>query len=460
MRVSLGRVMAGLAMLAFMLAFSLSAAAQLSMSSAVDLALRSDPTVKMAQSDVDRAKAALTETHDAYIPKIAATAGVGESVGVPLDVPVIFGIAGNSLVFNFSQRDYVRAASAALRSANLALLESRDAVAEDVVLTYIRLNNAEQRAAAMAQEYGYANRLVTIVQDRLNAGQDTRIELLKARRTAAQIRVAQLQTEDDVAAFTDHLTRLLGLSGTHLATIPSSIPVMPPFHTPSRLEPDSYGIQSAFANAVSKQEQAFGDARWRLRPQLSLGFNYSRIDTAFSNYDLYYPGFNGAPVNGSAGVPGGLSENALSVGIQLEIPLLDRQREARSHESLADARHALLDAENRRNQFLEGRFKLRHSAAELSAQADLAGIDRDLAQEQLNTVLIQLNAASAGTETHELNPEDEQNARIQVSARTIDLLKDQLALVEAQVSLMRQSGTLAAWLKAAATAPVSLTATP
>jgi outer membrane protein TolC len=337
-----------------------------------------------------------------------------------------------------------------LRSANLALLEARDGVAEDVVLTYIRLNNAEQRDATMGQEYGYANRLVTIVQDRLNAGQDTRIELLKARRTAAQVHLAQLQTEDDVAEFSGHLMRLMGLSGSRLATVASSIPVMPPFSTPARLEPDSYGIQADFANAMSKQEQAFGDARWRLRPQLSLGFNYSRIDTAFSNYDLYYPGFNN-----------NLSANALSVGVQLEIPLLDRQREARSHESLDDAHHALLNAENRRNQFLEGRFKLRNSAAELSAQADLAGIDRDLAQEQLNTVLLQLDAASAGTETHELNPEDEQNARIQVSARTIDLLKDQLALVEAQVSLMRQNGTLDPWLKAAATGIASLSsATP
>jgi outer membrane protein TolC len=445
MSLSLARAAVGMAMLAL----SLRATAQLSMSSAVDLALRNDPAVKMAQSDVDRAKAALSEAHDAYIPKIAASAGIGESVGVPLDVPVIFSVSGNSLVFNFSQRDYVRAAREGLRSAGLALLESQDAVAEDVVLTYIRLNNAEQRDTTMTQEYGFANRLVTIVQDRLNAGQDNRIQLLQARRTAAQIHLAQLQTQDDVATFSDHLTRLLGLQGTRLTTVPSSIPAMPSFQTSLRIEPDSFGIQADFANAASKQEQAFGDSRWRLRPQISLGFNYSRIDTAFSNYDLYYPGFNA-----------NLSENALSVGVQLQIPLLDQQREARSHESLDDAHHALLDAENRRNQFLEGRFKLRHSTAELSAQADLAGIDRDLAQEQLKTVLLQLNAASAGTETRELNPEDEQNARIQVSARTIDLLKDQLALTEAQVSLMRQTSTLDAWIKAAAAASASLTAAP
>jgi outer membrane protein TolC len=297
----------------------------------------------------------------------------------------------------------------------------------------------------MAQEYGYTNRLVAIVQDRLNGGQDTRIDLLKARRTAVQVHLAQLQTQDNIATLTDHLTRLIGLPGTRLATVPSSIPAMPSLDTPLRLEPDSFGIQSAFANAASKQEQAFGDARWRLRPQFSFGFNYSRISTAFTNYNQYYPGFN---ANNN-------SQNAVSVGLQIEIPVVDRQREARSHESADDAHHALFDAENRRNQFLEGRFKLRHSLEELSAQADLAGIDRDLAQEQLNTVMTQLSANAAGSETRQLNPEDEQNAHIAVSARTIDLLNDQLALTEARVSLMRQTSTLDAWLQAAAAAPAT-----
>jgi outer membrane protein TolC len=450
MRAALG-VAVGWTMLA---ALTAGARAQISLSSAVDLALHNDPTVKMAQSDVDKAQASRMEARDAYFPTLGVGGGVGEGLGVPLDVPQVFTVASHSLLFNFSQRDYMRAADAGLRAANLALLEAHDGVAEDVVLTYVRLNNAEQREAAMGQEFGDATRLVAIVQDRLNAGQDNRIDLLKARQTAAQVHLAQLQTQDDVANFTDHLTRLIGLPGTRLATVASSIPAMPSLDTPIRLEPDSYGIQSAFANASSKQEQAFGDARWRLRPQLSFGFNYSRISTAFTNYTVYYPGFN---------KPGN-SDNAVSVGIQLQIPILDQQRSARARESADDAHHALLDAENRRNQFLEGRFKLRHSMAELEAQADLAGIDRDLAQEQLNTVMIQLSANSAGTETHQLSPEDEQHARIAVSTRTVDFLNDQLALTEARVSLMRQTSTLDAWLQAAVNAgpgtPAGVVAAP
>ena len=48
-----------LPLFAWMLAFAVAAPAQISMSSAVDLALRNDPRIRMAQADVAKAQAAL-----------------------------------------------------------------------------------------------------------------------------------------------------------------------------------------------------------------------------------------------------------------------------------------------------------------------------------------------------------------------------------------------------------------
>ena len=166
--------------LVLLTALAARAPAQISMTSAVDLALRNDPRVKMAHEDVAKAQATLAETHDAYIPTIGITGGYGGSTGVPLSVPVVFSIASQSLLFNFSQKDYVRAATAGLQAADLAFQEARDKVAEDVVVTYLNLDNAQQRQTAMIDESAAANRLVAIVQDRLDAGQDTRIDLLRA----------------------------------------------------------------------------------------------------------------------------------------------------------------------------------------------------------------------------------------------------------------------------------------
>ncbi|MGI4831161.1 MAG: TolC family protein, partial [Janthinobacterium lividum] len=99
-------------LLSFFLLFSLSnrrASAQISLSTVVNLALQNSPRVKIAATDLARAEAVLAETKEAFVPVIGANGGVGRSTGAPLNPPVIFSIAAQSLVFNFSQPDYIRA---------------------------------------------------------------------------------------------------------------------------------------------------------------------------------------------------------------------------------------------------------------------------------------------------------------------------------------------------------------
>lgn len=429
-------------------AFVVGASAQISLSSAVDLALRNDPRVSMAKADVAKARAHLAAARDVYVPNLVADGGYGQGFGVPTGLPVIFSMSSQSLVYNFSQRDNVRAASAALEAANLALQETSEQVSEDVVVTYLNLENAQRRQTAIAQEYGFAASLATIVQERLDAGQDTRIESLRARRNATQIQLEQLQTDDEASGLSDHLARLTGLPGTHLDAVSSSIPALPPIRPLAAGEPTSFGIKSAFAIAKSKQEAAFGVSRYRLRPEISLNLNYSRIDTGQNGYTRYYPNFTGQ------------SENAESVYLQIQIPLFDRKHQDDVHAAAAEASHAKFEAQNQQNQFLDGRHKLLHSAAELSARSELAQIDLDLAQEQLNAVLAQLNAKSASDDRPQLTPKDEQNARLQQSARTIDLLNAQFQFSQTEINLMRQTGQLDDWLKTAAATPPALSVSP
>ena len=125
------RLATGLAMLA---ALAGTARAQISMSSAVDLALRNDPRIKSAQAEVVKARADLASTHDAYIPTVGISGGYGGSTGVPLSVPVVFSIASQSLLFNFSQKDYIRAARSGYDASRLAAEDVREQVAEDAVM--------------------------------------------------------------------------------------------------------------------------------------------------------------------------------------------------------------------------------------------------------------------------------------------------------------------------------------
>ena len=411
-----------------------SASAQISFTTAVDLALRSNPKVLSAQADVDRARAQLSETRDVYIPSLVANSGLGYSYGFPLGQPTVFSLTSQSLLFNFSQHDYIRAARAGLEAANFALKDARQQVEEDVALTYVSLDQAQQRKTVAAEEYSSASRLVSIVQDRLDAGQDNAMELLRARRTTAEIRLLQIQIDNEVSSFADHLARIVGLSDNQFTTVSSSIP---PIATPapsSNFLPESPALLAAKANAASKLEQARGDMRYLLRPQVAFVAQYSRFSN-FNNYTEFYPTFN--------------NFNAAAVGVQMSLPVFDRVHQDKARESLGDAHHAAQDAITARNQFLEGRLKLSHSTTELQARAELASIERDIAHGELDIILLQLQSSTSGTEP-QITPKDEQKARIQERQKFIDLIQADFQLHQTQIYLLRQNGQLEDWLKSVA----------
>ena len=384
--------------------FAPHAGAQISLSTAVNLALRNSPKVKIAQADVDKARAVLSESKDAFVPAVAATGGVGKSTGAPLNPPVVFSIGAQSLVYNSSQRDYIRAAHAGLDSARLALDATRSDVVEDVTSSYVALDNALQRQAAANDALGFAGHLVNVTEDRFNSGVDPHIELTKSRHTEAQIRLQQLTIEDEIAMQADHLARLTGLPARGMGTEHSSVPTLelPPAEiTPEPADPRRMvGLSAAFAAAQAKDYTAHGQKHYLLRPQVAFNASYSRISTAFTAYTQYYP-YYAHPGN---------SFNSLSLGVEITVPILDMVHRAKYHEAQADAARALYEAQSQQLQFLEGRVKLRHSAQELAARSRLAELDRELAQDQLDAVLVRLQANAGATQGEQMTPKDEQNA--------------------------------------------------
>ncbi|MFP5233503.1 MAG: TolC family protein [Acidobacteriota bacterium] len=420
-------------------AYAAGASAQISLASAVDLALKNDPQVQMREAAVQKAEAELKATRDVYIPSVGASLGYGEGVGVPTALPTVVSLTTQSLVFNFSQRDNIRAAASGLEAAKLSLEDTRSQVEQDVATTYLNLDSDQRKLKVMDQEVSDAERLVTIAQERLDEGEDTRMDLLKAQRTAARIQLDKMDLQDDVASLSDHLSRLIGLRDDQITTIESSIPAVPAAEVPAPIvdQPDSAGIQAAMDSARSKQELAFGESRYLLRPELTFGMNYTRIDTSQNAYTTYYPAFLNK------------SENAISVYLTMNLPIYDRQHKDESNEAEAEAHRAYFESESQREQFLEGRKKLRRNAAELAARSNLAQLDQAIAQEQVRVIETQLNSSSS-TGRQPMTPEDEQRALMEEENRTLDLLDSQYQLQQSRLNLLEQTGGLQQWLKNAA----------
>jgi outer membrane protein TolC len=412
------------------------AVAQISFTTAVDLALKNSPKVLMAQADVDKAKAGLAEARDIYIPNLSAGSGLGYSYGFPVGQPSIFNFNSQSLLFNYSQRDYLRAARSALDAANLSLKDTRQAVAEDAATTYFALDRDLQRQAALSEQAAYAAHLVAIVQDRLDAGQDTAIGLTTARLSSAQIHLSELRADDEAASDQAHLARLVGLPAQGLTVASSSIPTFTqsPTDTAGSPLPNSPAVEAAYATARAKRETAFGDARYLWRPQIYFAAQYNRF-TKYNNYDLYYKNFQ---------------HNNAGIGVQIQLPIIDMLHRAKARESAADAAHAEHEADLARDQFLEGRQKAQHSTAELSARAEIASLDQQLAQQQLDALLVQLTSGSGNAAGPQMTPKDEATSRIAEREKFLSVLDAKFQMQQAQINLLRQTGDLEPWIKSAA----------
>lgn len=435
------------AILALAFSASLCAYGQISLVSAVDLALKSSPRIRMAEADADKAAAALTEAKDAYIPALNAGNGLGYSYGYPLGQPSVVNVTLQSVLLSWSQRDYIRAARASMQAAALTLSDARASLEQDTVIAYLALDRDQAREQALSDELARANQLVSIVADRLNAGVDTSMDLTQAKLTAAQTRLALLSAQDDTATDQLKLAHLIGLPAGGLATVSSSVPqfATPPAVAPPLILPESPAVQAAFANAEAKQEIAWADAHKVHRPEVYFAGQYS-LFAKFNNYALFFP--TNPATNKSV-----FQYNNAGIGISINWPIFDPVRKARARESADDAVHALADAENARNQELEGHSQLARSTVELSARADVAALQQQLAEQQLQVIRTQLQASAANTSGPQRTPKDQANAAIDERAKYVDLVNARFDLEQAQVQLLRAEGRLDDWLRAAAAHP-------
>ena len=163
--------------------------AQVSLGTVVDLAQRNSTMVRLAEAEVRKAQAVLSESRDVYVPSLTFSSGlpVFPEVGFTGTPPSIWSASVQSLVFSISQNRYIDAARTGVEAAMSGLKDAREQVALDASCAYIELDTVNQELAAANQQEGYAARLVDIQQQRAEAGVDPVSELLRSRLTAANI---------------------------------------------------------------------------------------------------------------------------------------------------------------------------------------------------------------------------------------------------------------------------------
>ncbi len=406
---------------------------QISFSSAVDLALRNDPRVKLAQDELRRSVAYAQEMKDVYIPIAAANGGAGYSHGITLTVPTIFTLDAQSLLYSSSQRHYLRSSRFALEASRTSLINAREQVEEDVAITYTTLDYVQRSQAVLQQEFAHATALIAIVEKRIDAGIESQMEWKQARRTAGGIRLQTLQMEDQENDLQEHLGQLTGLPAVQLRTVAESVADVPSPRSmadASKL-PDLLGTVTAEQNARAREERALGDARSLWKPQVNFNAQYGRVSPINSVSDYYN-------LHGEY--------NVFFAGVSIHLPFLDAAARARQREANADASHVVHEMESLHLRQDTERRTLQHSLSEAAARVEIAELDAGIAADQLR--IMETEAIRGGTDAPVMTPKDVERSRMLERQRYAEFLDAQLQLRKTQIFYLRQSGGLQQWIDA------------
>ncbi len=414
---------------------------QVSLTTVVDLAQKNSTTVQLAQADINKAVAQLEQSHDAFIPSLSFGSGLPafREVGFTGSLPTIWDSSIQSLVFSMPQIQYIRAARAGLVSSQLALKDAREQAALDASTTYIELDTVNRELATEHQQGQDAERLVEIEQQRTEAGVDPLTALLQAQLTAAQLKLARLHLETRAATLSRQLASLTGLPVGTIAPDHASIPEIPAV-TGDRTAMPTPGVEAAQAAALSRERIARGDKEhlWLL-PEVGFGLQYNRNTTLLNSIGNYFVDTNKT-----------LPANNFSSGFSIRIPIVNFGLHAKLRQSAAEALRARVEAEQAQQQNDLQIAELSANLRELDAQAEVANLKQQIADESLKAIEAQLesgNGASSGPNAQpQPSPTADEQARIDEQQKSLDALDAGLDLSKARLNLLRVLGHMQDWL--------------
>src|ERR1700722_9212062 len=400
-----------------------------SLERALRLALTHSTTSAISSADVQRSFASYREIRNNYVPQMVVGSGLGWTFGFPLSIegsaPALVNAVAQSSVFNPSQRQFLNAAKTDWHAFEFQDKDQRNAVIQDVALTYAELAKWEARLTRLMEDESQAQQMVQAVNERVAEGVDSPIDLNKSKLTAARLRLRRAEARGSADVLRRHLSSLTGIPASSIQLEPETIPALPPVAE----EPDlsekaiasSPAIKFAEQHSLAESMRAKGEHR-SLWPSIDFSAQYARLST-FNNYNLYYQRFQ--------------PDNA-TVGFALKIPIFNASQRARADAADAEALKAKKQEEASKNQVAEETLKLQRAAEQMEAAREVAQLEYQLAQSSLEAAQIKIDAKT-GT-LHELA-----DARVQAADRYLAFQDADFEYQRVRLNLMHATGDLEKW---------------
>ncbi len=396
---------------------------------AVDLALQHSGVMGIATINQWRSQKAYEEVRNHWLPQLTAGSGLGYSLGFPLTLegsaPSVANFTSTQAVFNLSLKQFLKAAKIDWKATSFDVQDKRAEVILDTALSYAQLVNLTAKLTTLADAQTAAEKAEFITEQRLKEGVDSKLELTRSQLAAARIRLRIADAQGQLDVLREHLAKLTGLTPADVQPDPDSMPQLPLFSQEDDLSARAVANSPVVKLADQKVESAAARAKGEHRatlPYADLASQYAYL-ARFNNYDQYFLKY---------------TSNNLAAGLNIKFPFLNPVQKAHAQQADADTIVARKQADLTRNEVSENALKLQRSLRQLQAARDVAKLEWQVSQGDLEGVRARIQTGAANTR-------DEQVSQLDVNDKYAAYLDTEFELARASLQLLRITGELENW---------------
>ncbi len=408
------------------------AARRLALREAVELALRNNRNVRLAETTVARAAAEHEQARAIFRPQVLLGSGLAYTQGFPLSIegsaPSIFQIGDSQALFDPNLRNRERQAKKMRAAAAQSLEDERDRIVAETVLAYLDLDRNRRSLEYLQGQSRSLEATAELMEQRVEAGLEPALETTRAQLGAARGLNALTALENEIGMLEFRLRDLTGITQEQrIETQMSEIPMLTEGQSVGEMATQALnnnpGLLALAEQVRAKQFQVRSEqgSRW---PRVNLVGQYG-LFSDHNNFSDFFQRF---------------SRNNVTVGVSIVVPIYERERyNARLSKAEAELEEARLREQEGRAA-VAGQVRAMWGAVrQQDSGREVARLELELAREALNGVLEQYEAGR-------LNRLQLERARVEENRAWISLFEADYQLERARLELLRITGQLRAAL--------------
>jgi outer membrane protein TolC len=391
-----------------------------------------------------KAQQAYEEVFSQYKPNLSIGSGVGYSYGYPLSIegsaPSIFNVNYMSTLYSPALRDFLKSAKFQWNAAAKSSEDQRKDVILDAAVTYVQLDKLLAELKLLGNQQDEAANLVKIVNERVQQGVDSQVELTRAKLVAARVQMQVAQVEGNADVLRGRMAQLTGMPVDSIATDTESIPNFPEVDQHSDLAgqalSNSSTVKAADERAQAETFRAKGEWKSTYYPTFDFAAQYGLFSNELNNYEDFFKKFQ---------------RNNASFGVVIRLPIFNYVQHAKADEAAADALKAKKQAEAVKDQVSSQTLQLQRSIRQLAAATEVAHLEYQLAQSEAEATQIRAEQGAAPPATGgqpqagAVSSRDVASAKLQVGDKYSQYVDTSFELDKARLQLLRATGELENW---------------